>query len=136
MLTGDRSTFLVEIFEAPTPEAGIYTWDIGKNLVFADAALADLFGLDPKETVQGLPLETYLDRVHPGDRPTLAKIISQTIIAETPQQTEYRVQGHDGIYRSVVAFGRAFRDKTGTPILYSGIVVPANEIDDGGTMPH
>lgn len=136
MPTRDHSGFLMEIFEAPTPDAGIYTWDIGKNLVFADAALANLFGLDPEETVQGLPLETYLDRVHPGDRPTLAKIISQTIIAETPQQMVYRVQGRDGSYRSVAAFGRAFRDKTGTPVLYSGIVVPADETDSGGIRPH
>jgi PAS domain-containing protein len=129
MTRDEQATFVAEIFEGDVPEAGIYTWDIQRNLVFADAALADLFGLDPEETKRGLPLEDYLARVHPDDRPMLAKSISQTIVAEQPQQDPYRVRGRNGAYTLVTAFGRAFRDREDTPILYSGIVIPAGSMD-------
>lgn len=124
-----KGDFSLQVSGETHPDAGIYTWDIERNLVFADAALAGLFGLDPEETVCGLPLEAYLDRVHPDDKPALAKIISQTIIANLPQQGGYRVLSGDGIYQSVTAFGRAFRDRSGSPILYSGIVVPSDSLD-------
>jgi PAS domain-containing protein len=128
MVRGDGGGFSLEISGEIHPDAGIYTWDIERNLVFADQALAELFGLDPEETARGLPLETYLDRVHPGDKAALAKVIGQTIVAGIPQQQEYRVRGSDDEYRLVTAFGRAFRDRSDNPILYSGIVVPSETL--------
>ncbi|KAA0690256.1 diguanylate cyclase [Neorhizobium sp. P12A] len=136
MTRDEHAAFVAEIFEGDVPEAGIYTWDIQKNLVFADAALADLFGLDPAETKRGLPLEAYLARVHPDDRPMLAKSISQSIIAESPQQHPYRVRGRHGAYTPVTAFGRAFRDRADTPVLYSGIVIPTASLDRTDTRAH
>ncbi|EJJ28423.1 PAS domain-containing protein [Rhizobium sp. CF142] len=127
---------LFETFEEAACDAGIYTWDIVRNLVFADSALAGLFGLDPEATVHGLPLEDYLARVHPDDRPDLAKKISEVIVADIAQQNTYRVQGRDGRYRLVAAFGRAFRDQSGSPVLYSGIVVPVAEREDEGSAAH
>jgi len=52
-------------------EPGIYTWDLDEDLLYADTLVAALFGLDPAETVEGLPLESYLARMHPNDRPTV-----------------------------------------------------------------
>jgi PAS domain S-box-containing protein len=129
-MTG-QSVHAFEIFEDVAADAGIYTWDIVRNLVFADSAIAELFGLDPAATVRGLPLETYLRRVHPDDQPQLARKISEVLVADIAQQDTYRVQGRDGRYRLVAAFGRAFRDHSGSPVLYSGIIVPAAEREDG-----
>jgi PAS domain S-box-containing protein len=128
MVRGDGGGFSLDISGEIHPDAGIYTWDIERNLVFADQALAELFGLDPEQTARGLPLETYLDRVHPGDKASLAKVIGQTIAADIPQQLEYRVRDSNGQYRLVTAFGRAFRDRSDNPILYSGIVVPSETL--------
>lgn len=125
-----------ELFEEVASDAGIYTWDMVRNLVFADSALAELFGLDPAATVHGLPLEDYLARVHPQDQAKLAKTISQVIVADIAQQNIYRVQGSDGQYRTVAAFGRAFRDHSGSPVLYSGIVVPVAEREHDGLLAH
>ncbi len=129
-MTG-QSVHAFEIFEDVAADAGIYTWDIVRDLVFADSAIAELFGLDPAATVRGLPLETYLRRVHPDDQPQLARKISEVLVADIAQQDTYRVQGRDGRYRLVAAFGRAFRDHSGSPVLYSGIIVPAAEREDG-----
>ena len=74
--------FSVEITGGPKEDKGIFTWDIEKNIVFADRAVARLHGLNPEETVRGLPIEVYLARVHPDDRPRLAEGITETIVAE------------------------------------------------------
>lgn len=121
-----------EVFEV-APDPGLFTWDVERNIVFADAAVAELFGLEADKTLRGLPLQSYLERVHPDDRAALAKTISDTIVAEIPQQSTYRVQDRSGAYAVVAAFGRAFRAIEGSPVLYSGIVVPAP--DDERLLP-
>ncbi len=106
------------------PDAGFFTWDMNADLVYADSALAVLFGLDPNETERGLPVQSYLDRVHPDDVATLAKQISDAIVAQHPTIQYYRSRKADGSYVSVSAFGRCFRDREDNPIHYAGIVVP------------
>lgn len=118
--------FTTKLVEPTPPEAGLYTWDIEKDLLFADPALADLFGLDPDSAASGLPFRLYLDRVHPDDRGRLARAISDVIVADIPQQSTYRVLNATGAYVSVEAFGRAFRDAQGKPVHYAGIVVPTS----------
>ena len=68
------------------PDAGFYAWDIPDNILYADSALAALFGLDAGLAERGLPIENYLERVHPDDRPRLAKTIRDSIIGHHPQQ--------------------------------------------------
>lgn len=116
-------TFVVDLPDADTVDSGIFTWDITMDLVYGDAALAELFGLVAEETNCGLPIKLYLDRIHPEDRPGLARKITETIVGGRAQQSVYRVRTRGGRYVSVVAFGRCFRDRKGTPVLYSGIVV-------------
>lgn len=125
-------TFVVDLADADTTDSGIYTWDIVQDLVYGDAALAELFGLVAEEANCGLPLKVFIDRVHPEDRPRLAKKITETIVGGGAQQSAYRVRTRGGSYVSVVAFGKCFRDRQGTPVLYSGIVVleSATSTDD------
>jgi len=86
--------------------------DLVRNILLADGLLATLFGLDPNETKTGLPLEAYLARVHSKDRPELARVISESIIADVPQQDSHRVLGSDGHFR-VPASIRFARSKIG-----------------------
>lgn len=91
------------------PDTGLFTWDMNDDLVYADSALAELFGLDPTETERGLPVQTYLERVHPDDVAGLAKQISDAIIAQHSTVQHRRSQKADGSYirvpRSEDAFG-------------------------------
>lgn len=123
MVQDRERMFVVDLADADTTDSGIYTWDIVQDLVYGDTALAELFGLAAEEVNCGLPLKSYLDRVHPEDQPRLAKKITETIVGGRAQQSSYRVRTRGGRYVSVVAFGRCFRDRKGTPVLYSGIVV-------------
>jgi len=119
-----KHLFVTNISGERMPDPGLFTWDMNADLVYADGALAALFGLDPAETERGLPVQTYLDRVHPDDVAVLAKQISDAIVAQHPTVQHYRSQKADGSYVSVSAFGRCFRDRKDNPIHYAGIVVP------------
>lgn len=132
----DQKALVGSFEEDESGEAGIFTWDIERNLLFADRAVALLFGLDYDCTLRGLPLEAYLARVHPDDRSGLAKVISETIMADIPQRDTYRVQGADGGYRMVAAFGKAFCDANDLAVLYSGIVIPLAGAEGQGLSKH
>lgn len=113
-------------------EAGIFTWTLETNIVQADTAVARLFGLPQADVVAGLPVDRFLARIHPIDRPKVAKSIHSAIVTGGPYHEVYTVMGQEGS-SDVVAFGRCFRDANGEPSMYAGIVYKAadgaNEVD-------
>jgi len=121
----EDQTFSAEVDENAPAEVGFFTSDITDNTLYADGALANLFGLEPAETANGLPIEVYLRRVHPEDRPRLAKTIRDSIVANRPQQETYRVCNKSGMYTLVTGYGRGFRRLNGDTVRYVGVVVPA-----------
>jgi len=108
-------------------EPGIFTWDLATDTVYADSALANLFGLDPEQTIAGLPIIKYLDRIHPDDKPSVAKAISDSVVTGDPYRHDYRVFDRSGQIVAVAAFGRCFRDAAGNPSHYAGIVFRTND---------
>ncbi len=109
----------------PSPmDSGVFTWDIASDQFFADSAFACLFGLDASDTMIGLPMRQYLDRVHPDDKPRVAKAVHEAVISGYPCQQNYRVRSANGCYTEIMAFGRCFRNADGTPSQYAGIVFP------------
>ncbi|MGA1834533.1 PAS domain-containing protein [Rhizobium wenxiniae] len=126
MNTLDNILFVAQVVGEAPPEPGFFTWDVPENILYADGALANLFGLNPVVASQGLPIESYLDRVHQEDRPQLAKTIRDSIVTDRPQNETYRVMNAEGHYAFVTGYGRGFRNKDGDIIRYVGIVVPIN----------
>ncbi|MGF9567784.1 PAS domain-containing protein [Neorhizobium sp. BT27B] len=122
-------TFYAQVDEDAPEEVGFFTWDITDNTLYADGALAALFGLEAADTANGLPIEGYLKRVHPEDRPRLAKTIRDSIVANRPQQETYRVRDVRGNYTSVTGYGRGFPRLNGDTVRYVGVVVPAERTE-------
>nr|CAD6437032.1 diguanylate cyclase [Rhizobium sp. Q54] len=107
-------------------EAGIFTWCLDEERLYGDSAIAAIFGLDPSRTVSGLPVSDYADRIHAEDRGRVAALVSKAVRDGKPYRADYRVIDPEGEPIWVVAFGRCFRDRTGNPKYYSGIVHPAD----------
>lgn len=113
-----------DLSDATAAEAGFFTWEVSTDLLYADGAVAELFGLDCMVTQSGLPLGQYLERIHPEDRPNVAVAIHNAITTGEPEQQSYRTRQVDGTYAYVMVFGRCFRDGNGVPTLYAGIICP------------
>lgn len=101
--------------------AGFYFWDIQSDRVCGDRAVADLFNLPPEEVSGGIPLVSFLSRIHLEDRPDVARAIHASIIAPVPFQMEYRVLNRWGIVR-IAAYGRCFCRNDGEPAYWSGVL--------------
>jgi PAS domain-containing protein len=128
--------YSAQVFSDAPPETGLFSWDLVENLLYADAAVAELFGLDPTDADSGLPIEAYLERVHPEDRPRLAEAIRDSIVAHRPQQQTYRVRNQAGAYQFVTGHGRGFRDKQGDTVRYVGVVIPSCAEDGSRRTAH
>lgn len=107
-------------------EAGIYTWCLQTDTLYADTLVARLFGLSAADVIKGLPIADYLARIHHADLKRVAALIAQAVIDGLPYQAEYRVFDAAGSVQSIMAFGRCFRDLSGEPAYYGGIVHPVS----------
>jgi PAS domain-containing protein len=116
-----------QVDEPASEEAGIFTWDVRSNVLFGDSAVAKHFGLSEAEVAAGLPLESYLKRVHEADKPLLELAIKKTINSKIPYRAEYRTLSIDGNWTRVMAFGRCFYSSDGKPSSFSGIIHPVPE---------
>ena len=118
----------IETLISDEQEAGIYTWSLSDDRLYGDSAIAALFGLDPLKTIRGLPLSEYMNRVHLDDREALGIAISEAVKTGQAYYAEYRVKDATKQYVQVMAMGRCFRDVTGKPALYSGIIYPVDQL--------
>ena len=107
-------------------EAGIYTWSLDDDMLYGDTTVAGIFGLDPVETLRGLSISDYVERIHPADRGNVARLISTAVKDGKPYYAEYRAMDADGDVRQVISLGRCFRDRSGKPVHYAGIVYPVD----------
>jgi PAS domain-containing protein len=108
-------------------EAGTYTWNLATNMVVADANMARFFDLSYDRVRNGLPIERFIEKIHPEDRAIVAKAIHDTIITGDPYQQDYRLTHADGTVTRIMAFGQCFRDENGTPSQYAGMAFPMAE---------
>lgn len=107
--------------------AGIFTWDIGSNTLYADAVVSGFFDLDADRAMEGLPLQDYLARMHPGDKPRVARAIHAAILSGEPYQQEYRLVRREGDATWVLAIGHCFRNRQGAPSIYAGVIYDITE---------
>ncbi len=113
-------------------EAGIFTWVVESNLIFGDTLVALLFGLDPRQTVRGLPFEPYFARVQEEDRAETKRLTKQAILDNQSYRAEHRLMDALGAYRWSVAMGRCFQNENSMPQFFSGIVYPVDQLGEPG----
>lgn len=110
--------------EIETSEAGIFTWEVKTDILYGDSAVAKHFGLDTELAARGLPLDFYLDRVHPDDRTKLVEAIKEAVSTQEPYHAEYRTLSENGAWSHMMAFGRCFFSANMEPASFSGIIYP------------
>lgn len=90
----------------------IFDMDIEKNQLFYSRQLFDLLGRAPITT--GIPLEEFMQLVHPDDKEHVLKNIEAGCRNETPEYTDmYRLSHSDGRWIWVNSRGRCIVDANG-----------------------
>ena len=111
--------------ESAMAAGAVYTWrwNITTNRLTVNAAFAHLFGVDPEAARQGLPLETFVQSIHPEDRPRISAAIARAIETGEEYGTDYRVYAATGEERWVVARGQVEYDDAGRPLAFPGALI-------------
>lgn len=102
---------------------GTWMWDIKTNKVFADENLMKLFGLPSEDEGVGLPIDVFMNVIHPDDRERVHIEIQKAVKARKLFECEYRtINERDGV-RWVIARGQVELDEEGDNVNFPGVVV-------------
>jgi signal transduction histidine kinase/CheY-like chemotaxis protein len=102
---------------------GVWTFDAIKDVFSYDAAIAELYDLDPERGFAGIPRKDFLANVHPEDRASLSVTMSGGLVKPGDLELEYRILHSDGSVRTVLSKGHTYFDEHGTPIRRTGVGV-------------
>lgn len=106
--------------------AGVWSWDVTRDIVYADPLVSRLFNLLPSEGATGQPLSRLLKAIHPDDLSKVRETVAQALKGE-PFEMRYRVISRDLGERKVLASGRCYFDTDGKPTIYPGFVIDLSE---------
>ncbi|MCJ2035785.1 PAS domain-containing protein [Methylobacterium sp. J-068] len=106
---------------------GRWEWDIAHDRVYAGAAVAHLFNLEPAVAQAGASLSSYLAAVHPDDREKTSQCITASAMDGRTYVQEYRVLSADGVTRCVLARGRIRLDASGRPAWGTGLLIDVTQ---------
>ena len=102
--------------------ANVGTWrlDLKTRLETRDANLNRLLGSDPVDSTQ--PLDDFLDRLHPDDRPLVEAQLEKAVHERSPYKIECRIILPDGAMRWLLNQGRVILSE-GEPQYITGAAV-------------
>ena len=104
-------------------EIGTWLWDPVKDVLTSDENLTRIFGVAP-EYADGVPVQKYLDVLHPDDRESTIAALTEALGSESGQyEIDYRVVGPDGAVRWVAGRGKAERNADGTLLRMPGVAI-------------
>jgi PAS domain S-box-containing protein len=106
---------------------GVWTYDAASDRFFCDAAISDLYALDPTEGAAGIARARFLANVHPDDLPRLQDTMSKGLLRGGDIELEYRICHPDGSVRWVLSRGRTFLNEQGVAIRRTGIGVEVTQ---------
>ena len=102
---------------------GAWTADLVRDRYVGDAAIAQLYGIDPVRVARGVPRAQFLSNVHPDDVPAIHAVIEQSLVSGQDMAIEYRLRQPDGTVRWVLSRFRTYVDDAGRPLRRIGIGV-------------
>ncbi len=104
---------------------GNWSFDIVANTVRWSEALYSIF--DVEKTAFGGTFETFLARVHPGDRARVLQVNADARSSGKPFEVKYRITTRNGQLRHIREVGYARKDSSG---LVSGLFGTAQDITE------
>jgi PAS domain S-box-containing protein len=105
-------------------KAGMWSWDVVSGELTWSAEFYQLFGIDP---AAGASFANWLAALHPGDREAAMSMIKQAMEQHIPLANEYRIVLPGGEQRWIVAAGNTTYDRSGKPLIMSGICIDYTE---------
>ncbi len=100
---------------------GVWTYEVASDLFFCDAAIAELYAIDEKQSALGITREGFLANVDPADRLALQSTMAGGLVRSGDLELEYRIRHPDGSTRWVLSRGHTYFDAQGVPVRRTGV---------------
>jgi signal transduction histidine kinase/DNA-binding response OmpR family regulator len=120
LMTQERLTLALS-----TGRVGVYDWNVNSDRLSVQGPMAETFGVTAEAALQGLPLQSFLDGIHPEDREQTAALVAHTVGTGAPFDTEYRTVG-GGETRTVLSRGQMETKPSGERY-FSGVLIDLTE---------
>jgi hypothetical protein len=104
-----------------SPAYGVWDWDLGCNIIYADESAARIFGVDARLAKQGLPPETYFQLIHEDDRQMIIDHSLLSISTIGACSDNFRIFDEGGT-KWVHSQGRCFANSENKPKFFIGLV--------------
>ncbi|WP_435442946.1 PAS domain-containing protein [Variovorax sp. GB4P3] len=104
-----------------TGGVGVWSYLVGVDKFYCDAAISELYGLDAAVAANGISRVGFLANVHPEDMPRLRQTMSGGLQAEGELELEYRICHPDGSVRTVLSRGHTYFDDAGHAVRRTGV---------------
>ena len=104
---------------------GVWRWEINENKRYYDDLACQILGINTA-TFNGADEEFYTV-VYPDDRGKIKSSLARAIEQDVPFDLTFRVVWPEGSIRYIASRGRLFRDDSGRPARFNGIVWDVTE---------
>ncbi|WPO98366.1 PAS domain-containing protein [Pseudomonas sp. HR96] len=102
---------------------GVWTYEVHEDCFYCDAAIADVYGIDPGQAAVGIKRLDFLANVHPDDLAALRSTMAGGLVNSGDLELEYRIRHPDGSVRWVLSRGHTYFDADGRPVRRTGVGV-------------
>lgn len=109
---------------------GPWRWLVEEGTVTTVAEVAALYGVPLAGAIPDIPLESFIDAIHPDDVGRFRLDLSSAIGSGSEIDLTYRLIKSDGSVRQVSAVGSCVRFLNGRPAEYLGVVHLTSLADD------
>jgi PAS domain S-box-containing protein len=104
---------------------GSWEWDVAADRVTWSDELYRIFGLQPQEF--GATYDSFLSRLHPEDRETVANIVGDALQTSVFQTFDHRIVRPDGTIRFCSSTGKVVLDEGDRPVKMIGVAQDVTE---------
>jgi PAS domain S-box-containing protein len=119
-----RAQEALEASEARLREAqrvarvGSWEWDVERNTIWWSEEMCSIYGYEAGAAPESY--ESYLERIHPDDRPYVRRVVEAAYQNRQPFHMEHRITRPDGSIAFLHGRGRVVTDQDGRPIRMLG----------------
>lgn len=101
---------------------GSWDWDLVADRVYADAEVAELYGVPVLDAEQGTSVQVYLPRIFPEDLERVTMLLERARRTGGAYRATYRLMSPNG-EKNILAVGRVVLDADRRAIRFPGTVI-------------
>ncbi|EJL26221.1 hybrid sensor histidine kinase/response regulator [Novosphingobium sp. AP12] len=107
--------------------SGTWDWDIAADRLYIDKHFAELYGISPEATADGLPTGTFFQAIHPEDRARIRIAVAGILAGAELFSKEFRVVTRTGVTLWMHGRGQCHLNADEEPVRFTGLLVDVTE---------